>query len=50
MIEFKNFIDFPRGTMYEILKDAYSFDSRNKEIWDDNWKFFKEYKNSDFMK
>ena len=38
MIEFKSFIDFPRGTMYEILKDAYSFDSRNKEIWDDNWK------------
>ena len=38
MIEFKKFTEFPRGTMYDILKDAYSFDKRNKEIWDENWK------------
>lgn len=38
MIEFKSFTDFPRGTMYAILKDAYSYDNRNKEVWDDNWK------------
>ena len=38
MLEFKRLTDFPRGTMYDILQDAYSYDSRNKEIWDDNWK------------
>jgi hypothetical protein len=38
MIEFRKFSDFPRGTMYDILQDAYSFDSRNKQIWDMNWK------------
>lgn len=37
MIEFKNFTDFPRGTMYELLCDAYSYDPRNKKIWDRNW-------------
>lgn len=38
MIEYKSFTDFPRGTMYSILKDAYSYDSRNIKIWYDNWK------------
>ena len=38
MIEYKSFTDFPRGTMYAILKDAYSYDNRNKEVWDDNWR------------
>ncbi len=38
MIEFRKFSEFPRGTLYEILKDAYSFDSRNLEIWDGNWR------------
>ena len=38
MIEFRKFSDFPRGTMYDILQDAYSFDARNKQIWDRNWK------------
>ena len=38
MIEYKSFTDFPRGAMYAILKDAYSYDNRNKEVWDDNWK------------
>lgn len=37
MIEFKRFTDFPRGTMYEILADAYSYDERNKTVWDENW-------------
>lgn len=36
-INFKKFSEFPRGTMYDILQDAYSFDSRNIEIWNDNW-------------
>ena len=26
MIEFRKFTDFPRGTLYDILQDAYSFD------------------------
>ncbi len=37
MIEFRKFTEFPRGTLYNILQDAYSFDTRNKEIWDENW-------------
>lgn len=37
MVTFKKFTDFPRGTLYDILQDAYSYDSRNKEIWDKNW-------------
>lgn len=37
MVLFKKFTDFPRGTLYDILQDAYSFDPRNKEIWDKNW-------------
>ncbi len=38
MIEFKKFADFPRGTLYDILADAYAYDDRNRQIWDDNWK------------
>lgn len=49
MIEFKKFTEFPRGTLYDILQDAYSYDSRNKILWDKNWresdKFF--YDNPD---
>lgn len=38
MIEFRRFTEFPRGTMYEILCDAYSYDKRNKLLWEDNWR------------
>ena len=38
LTEFKKITEFPRGTIYDILQDAYSFDQRNKEIWDENWK------------
>ena len=38
MLEFKKITDFPRGTLYDILCDAYSYDERNKSIWDGNWK------------
>ncbi len=37
MIEFRKFSEFPRGTLYDILQDAYSYDPRNKELWDENW-------------
>lgn len=36
-IEFRKFTDFNRGIMYEILKDAYSFDKRCAICWDENW-------------
>ena len=38
MVEFRRFTEFPRGTMYDILRDAYSFDARNQQIWDENWR------------
>ena len=38
MPEFKKITDFPRGTIYDILCDAYSYDERNQSIWDSNWK------------
>lgn len=38
MFEFKKIADFPRGTIYNILQDAYSYDARNEEIWENNWK------------
>lgn len=37
MIEFKKISEFPRGTLYDILQDAYSYDPRNKELWEENW-------------
>ena len=38
MPEFKKLTDFPRGTIYDILCDAYSYDGRNESVWDNNWK------------
>ena len=38
MVEFRKFTDFPRGTLYELLADAWSFDERNRQIWDADWK------------
>ena len=38
MFEFRKFTDFQRGTLYVILQDAYSYNPRNKEIWDVNWR------------
>ena len=38
LIEFRKLSDFPRGTLYDMLVDAYSFDKRNRQIWDANWK------------
>lgn len=37
MIEYRKFTEFPRGTLYDLIQDAYSFDIRNKELWDENW-------------
>lgn len=38
MIEFRKFSEFSRGTLCDILADAYSYDGRNREIWDDSWR------------
>lgn len=38
MLEYRKFTEFPRGTMYDILVDAYSFDPRNRALWDENWR------------
>ena len=43
MLEFKKVTDFPRGPLYNILCDAYSYDDRNKRIWDGNWKETGDY-------
>lgn len=37
-IEFNKFSSFKRGTMYEILKDAYSFDPRCSQYWNMIWR------------
>ncbi len=43
MLEFKKLTDFPRGTLYNILCDAYSYDDWNKRFWDGNWKETGDY-------
>ena len=35
MIEFRKIPEFPRGTLYDILQDAYSFDSSNRALTGD---------------
>lgn len=37
-IEFRKFSEFQRGTMFELLKDSYSFESRYEGDWITNWK------------
>ena len=37
-IIFRKFTDFNRGIIYDILKDAYSFDERCAICWEENWK------------
>jgi GNAT superfamily N-acetyltransferase len=37
MVTYRKITEFPRGTLYDILQDAYAFDDRNKGIWDENW-------------
>lgn len=37
-IKFRKFTDFERGIMYDILADAYSFDEKYNECWNDNWR------------
>lgn len=43
MIEFKKISDFPKGTLYSQLVDAYSFDSNCKKYWDNMWKEYDDF-------
>lgn len=36
-IKFKKVSDFNRGIIFELLKDAYSFDCRYEQSWYPNW-------------
>lgn len=43
MIEFKKITEFPRGTLYNQLVDAYSFNKECKKAWDISWKEYDNY-------
>ncbi|MCM1371312.1 MAG: GNAT family N-acetyltransferase [Clostridium sp.] len=43
MIEFKNISEFPRGTLYNQLKDAYSFNKECIKNWEDSWKEYDDF-------
>lgn len=36
-IEFKKTTEFSRGLILDLLKDAYSFDLRYEQCWEENW-------------
>lgn len=44
MIEFKMISEFPKGTLYSQLLDAYSFDNNCKKSWDNVWKEYDVHK------
>lgn len=43
MIEFKKISEFPRGTLYEQLEDAYSFNKNCKEYWNTMWQEYDDF-------
>ena len=43
MIEFKKTIEFPKGTFYKQLVDAYSFNNNCKKTWNDMWNEYDEF-------
>lgn len=42
-IKFKKVSDFNRGIIFELLKDAYSYDDRNEQCWGLSWKEFDDF-------
>lgn len=42
-IEFKKISDFKRGTLFELLKDAYSFDTRYEKFCNSDWYEFDNF-------
>ena len=43
MINFKKPSEFPKGTLYNQLVDAYSFNGECKKTWDTSWKEYDDY-------
>lgn len=43
MIEFKSILDFSKGTLYNQLEDAYSFNSECKKAWNNMWREYDEF-------
>lgn len=42
-LEFRKISSFHRGILFELLTDAYSFDSRCAEAWSGDWKNFDDF-------
>ena len=42
-IEFNKVSEFNRGTIFELLTDAYSFDYRCAQRWSSDWKEFDNF-------
>ena len=43
MVEFRKISEFLRGTLYNQLVDAYSFNDECKKTWDNSWKEYDDY-------
>lgn len=43
MIQFKKISEFQRGTLYQQLVDAYSFQEDCQRVWNDTWKEYDEF-------
>ena len=43
MIEFKKISTFSKGILYNQLVDAYSFNNKYKETWDEQWKQYDSF-------
>lgn len=42
-LEYRKISDFSRGTLYQLLEDAYSFDERCAKCWNSDWKGFDNF-------
>lgn len=42
-IKFEKVSDFNRGILFELLTDAYSYDSRYKQCWSSDWQNFDDF-------
>lgn len=43
MIEFKKISDYPKGTLYKQLVDAYSFNDECQKNWDNMWSEYDDF-------
>ncbi|MDP4203862.1 MAG: GNAT family N-acetyltransferase [Bacteroidota bacterium] len=43
IVEFKKVSEFKRGILFELLKDAYSFDCRYEHRWSVDWQAFDNF-------